>query len=330
MEIKDQLVATGSWPVKENPNSQRIAELQRYYRQLSEKEKIERERARNISRRNQYIPSNDKYGLKAIVMRKKMGLAMTGLNLNEDFKVDPIEPAQAVDEPEALSDDFYTKPFDLNKVTTIEQRLEYPEFQPETVSDMMPKHSRLSVKCSQRCRKCDHYLSKPEFNPSSIKFKIQLAAVYHVPEVKIMKSMATVNDEKPVVITILNPLDYPTQVFLEPSDDVTQEEWDTASVRLPTCALFLSARDDAAEFDEPIEQQPFCDDPKVVVFRDANKIAVGIFVTAVRANVDARISFKMRYDYKNLVSALQGENKKPEAEALNQTVLINLGPPATN
>jgi dynactin 4 len=34
------------------------------------------------------------------------------------------------------------------------------------------------------CR-CEHNLSKPEYNPTSIKFKIQLAAYYHVPEIVI-------------------------------------------------------------------------------------------------------------------------------------------------
>ena len=29
--------------------------------------------------------------------------------------------------------------------------------------------------------RCEHNLSKPEYNPTSIKFKIQLAAYYHVP-----------------------------------------------------------------------------------------------------------------------------------------------------
>jgi dynactin-4 len=35
------------------------------------------------------------------------------------------------------------------------------------------------------CGRCEHNLSKPEYNPTSIKFKIQLAAYYHVPEIVI-------------------------------------------------------------------------------------------------------------------------------------------------
>jgi len=61
-------------------------------------------------------------------------------------------------------------------VTTLTQRLAQPEFQTELVSDLFPAHKHLMIKRSQRCRSCEHNVSKPEFNPGSIKFKIQLAA----------------------------------------------------------------------------------------------------------------------------------------------------------
>ncbi len=37
-----------------------------------------------------------------------------------------------------------------------------------------------------RLQQCDHNLCKGEYNPSSIKFKIQLFALLHVPEVRIL------------------------------------------------------------------------------------------------------------------------------------------------
>ena len=61
-------------------------------------------------------------------------------------------------------------------VTTLAQRLAQPEFQTELVSDLFPAHKHLMIKRSQRCRSCEHNVSKPEYNPGSIKFKIQLAA----------------------------------------------------------------------------------------------------------------------------------------------------------
>lgn len=96
-------------------------------------------------------------------------------------------------------------------VTTLRQRLLQPDFQPAGASQLHPRHKHLLMKRSLRCRvgttsgfscphikggyfcvnhikiifylpflpqKCEHNLSKPEFNPTSIKFKIQLVAVW--------------------------------------------------------------------------------------------------------------------------------------------------------
>lgn len=52
-----------------------------------------------------------------------------------------------------------------------------PEWQPEKSSDLYPLHKHILVKRSLRCRHCEHNLSKPEYNPSSVKFKIQLGAL---------------------------------------------------------------------------------------------------------------------------------------------------------
>ena len=77
------------------------------------------------------------------------------------------------------------------------------------------------IKRSQRCRKCEHNLSKPEYNPTSIKFKIQLAAYYHIPEVIIYKiapasSSFLPGSECNFVLKLSNPTQHPTNVeFLD-------------------------------------------------------------------------------------------------------------------
>ena len=75
----------------------------------------------------------------------------------------------------------------FTQLTDVAQRLTQIEAQPETIGDIFPKHKHLMIKRSQRCRRCEHNLSKPEYNPTSIKFKIQLAAYYHVPEIVVYK-----------------------------------------------------------------------------------------------------------------------------------------------
>lgn len=110
-----------------------------------------------------------------------------------------VEPAIAYEETDDdLNPEIFTKTLNLSSgkiafqqitilscfkylfyvlVTTIQQRIRQPERQPVKTEDLIPIHKFLSVRRSQRCRFCEHNLSKPEYNPSSIKFKIHLGAL---------------------------------------------------------------------------------------------------------------------------------------------------------
>ena len=71
------------------------------------------------------------------------------------------------------------------------------------------------IKRSQRCRKCEHNLSKPEYNPTSIKFKIQLAAYYHIPEIivyKLANNPLVAGSECDFILKLSNPTQHPTNV----------------------------------------------------------------------------------------------------------------------
>ena len=79
--------------------------------------------------------------------------------------------------------DLLTEALDLCRVTRLPQRLAHLEHQPEHINDIfprctiitiaslttLPRHKHLMIKRSQRCRRCEHNLSKPEYNPTSIK-----------------------------------------------------------------------------------------------------------------------------------------------------------------
>ena len=70
---------------------------------------------------------------------------------------------------------------------------------------------------SQRCRQCEHNLSKPEYNPTSIKFKIQLAAFYHVPEViifQLAREPLKPGADTTFVLKVTNPTQHPTSFQL--------------------------------------------------------------------------------------------------------------------
>lgn len=91
-------------------------------------------------------------------------------------------------------------------VTTIKQRLAQPANQPETMKHLYPQHKNLSIKRSLRCRHCEHNVIKPEYNPSSIKYRIQLFASFHVPEIRFVRSDPLKAGEGAfITLKIINP-----------------------------------------------------------------------------------------------------------------------------
>ncbi|KAM9496423.1 dynactin subunit 4 isoform 1-T1 [Clarias gariepinus] len=342
--MADKSVASGGWQEPENPYTQRINKLIEYYQQLAQREKLERDR-KKLARRRPFMPQAfsqhtihvvEKYGLGTRLQRQRSGApisALYGLSLKEgeEQKEVSIEPAQALDEVEPLPEDYYTRPVNLTEVTTLRQRLLQPDFQPSGVSQLHPKHKHLLMKRSLRCRKCEHNLSKPEFNPTSIKFKIQLVAVSYIPEVRIM-SIPNLRHmkESQVLLTLTNPVESITHVSLFTCEEGDPDDINsTAKVLVPAKELVLAGKDAAAEYDELAEPQDFQDDPDVVAFRKSNKIGFFIKVIPQREDGDVTVSFKMRHDFRNLAAPIrQSEEGEPAVELiwLTHHVELSLGP----
>lgn len=75
-----------------------------------------------------------------------------------------------------------------------------------------------------RCKECSHSLCKPEYNPSSTKFKIQLAAYYHIPEIRVNEPPHLVaGKECTVKLSITNPTPMEMTAELKPLDEFDQE-----------------------------------------------------------------------------------------------------------
>ena len=318
--LPDQTVASGGWPDQENVSTERISALLEHYRSIAQREKIEKESRRFLGRKLSYLQLSDKYGLTTVVARKRAGLPPLAVGGGREDVSRPIDiaPAEAVDLD--MEDDMpatlMTEPLDLYTVTTMAQRLAQLELQPSTIAALFPKHKHLMIKRSQRCRRCEHNLSKPEYNPTSIKFKIQLAAYYHVPEIIIfrvgelspgktaqlvikvtnpsntgtvlqfltldkleeLKASETeeVKEEKPMVSAI-NPLRQPSIVK---SEDQT-EGLVTADVKLSDSQVYLPPKDEAAEFDDHgVDLAGHVDDKDLVVWRKNNKVGLRFEVTA--------------------------------------------------
>lgn len=123
-------------------------------------------------------------GVTAAMIRRKMGWAD---NTTTKTKQSMIAASVATDEIDELPADIFTQKVDLKLVTTVKQRLAQPSNQPINVKNLFPQHKSLSIKRSLRCKQCEHNVIKPEFNPSSIKYRIQMCASVHVPEVRLVK-----------------------------------------------------------------------------------------------------------------------------------------------
>jgi len=214
--LPDQTVASGGWPELENPHSGRILNLQEHYRAIAQKEKVEKESRRFFGRKLSYLQLSDKYGLTNVVARKRAGLPPISLGPGREELGRPVDlaPAEAVslDSEHDLPLDLLTEELDLCRLTQLPQRLAQLESQPELIGNIFPRHKHLMIKRSQRCRRCEHNLSKPEYNPTSIKFKIQLAAYYHVPEIVIYKvEPLAVGVSSKFVIKVVNPTNTGTE-----------------------------------------------------------------------------------------------------------------------
>lgn len=185
--IPDQSIASGSWPEPEYIHATRFAQLMEYHQSVVLQEKQEKQELwRRKTPKTKFPSLTDRTGVSVSLVRRQLG--WTDKATTPKVKVAEIKPSEATRAENDLPEDIFTKEISLKKFTTIEQRLAQPLGQPYTVNNLFPQHSSLSIKRSLRCRQCEHNIIKPEFNPISIKYRIQLFASYHIPEVRVIRA----------------------------------------------------------------------------------------------------------------------------------------------
>ncbi|KAI1303581.1 Dynactin subunit 4 [Halotydeus destructor] len=342
--IADQSTGSGGWPDVPTPDGRRLDVLYEHYRVIAQKEKMEKEKKRINPRTGHALHLLDKYGISASLSPKvraqfyaKMSMSVTSPtspvgsvgDLKSPSNV-PCDPAIAEDDQEnySLTGDFYEQDLDLNSVSTIEQRLAQVELQPEMRSKLYPMSHMLSVKRSLRCKECEHNLSKPEYNPSSIKFKILLAAYYHVPEIQIRALPVLVAGKTGTLeITIQNPSPYALHVTLEDSDD--SDDGTNCDVSLPQVEMIIPPKDDTLDIDidgsGTGKTNPTLESV-MVTFRKGNKLGLALPVT-LRHDVvgQHRIGFYLKHDFVNHVMLSPGSDKREtQVKFVSHKVAINL------
>ncbi|KAF5300149.1 hypothetical protein FQR65_LT09240 [Abscondita terminalis] len=373
--IPDQSAVSGGWPERENIHAHRLQEIQDMYKaimladkqQKMEKDKKKPRRYMSYTVSNQFILQikyricfKDRTGITASMLRKRIDFPDVPHPL---LKSKPKELSKAVakEEVEEFPEDLLTTPVNLSSVTTMEQRLVQPEWQPTTTDKLFPIHKHLQVKRSQRCRSCEHNVSKPEYNPNSIKFKIQLFAYYHIPEVRIITvEPLRAGKVSELLLKFSNPTQYQTTITLLPyqseedkdvREDQTEEKAPSSlthtslsrqpsiaikprliktavvsDVAIPNASFILPPRDDAAEYDDSGDTHNIQDDPKLVVWRKSNKAVIKLQITP---NEDLSIgnevvaAFTMQHIYVNTITTV--ENKEPQKCEHKVKVFLTLG-----
>jgi dynactin-4 len=213
--IPDTTSPTGPWTEPQNPEAAHLEEIAEYFRMLALREKTAKEK--KYVHKSKFLAAG-RHGV-AHLLPKRFPIQ----NPEEMGKAIPPPPYTAptfgIDELPELDDEFYNEELIPAKLTVLSQRIGQPETQPIKYSGLLPTRKHLLVKRSLRCRVCERNISKPEYSPASIKFKIQLNAYYHVPHVRLMKPL-----EEPllpgtktrIVLRIANPTQFPTTIKFLP------------------------------------------------------------------------------------------------------------------
>ncbi|CAG5083610.1 Oidioi.mRNA.OKI2018_I69.PAR.g10419.t1.cds [Oikopleura dioica] len=193
---------------------------------------------------------------------------------------------RTLEEMEGLPEEYLSEDgLDFWKTTSLKQRFDQPEHQPELTKDLYPRRLTMGVKRSLRCRKCDHNLLKPEFSPSSIKFKMHLIATSFIPEIRLFKPSEFSADglSAQVYLTVTNPTHSPMNIILLPfCDELPEDERTkrnfpviTGKIMLPTDSYEIPAKDTLLDYScltKTTENLPQSEDGKIVL-PQPNKVA---------------------------------------------------------
>ncbi|XP_050432256.1 dynactin subunit 4 [Adelges cooleyi] len=352
--VPDQPTSSGNWPVYKNTNDARILDLINYYKSLSLKEVFDKQRRSTKSYGRNYMHFLEKFGLNAMMARKRAGLPNFPMD-GAAYSTPQLNLIEAVEDVPGLPENIFEAPVDFKNTTTLEQRFATPELQDENVDNLFPIRKHLRVKHSLRCRVCEHNVVKPEYN--AVKFKIKHLAYYHVPEIKVIKcDPLQPGKSSQFVLKLCNPAQTSTIVSFEKLDvntinvireprrlegedlippkqlpePVTMTLNSLSSILIPEGEIKIAARDDTAEYDDTNEVNTDNDDPKFVCWRKGNKVALK-FEVIPRENtvkgINVQVGFVMNFMYLDTMSHVINQ-KQPQSILVPIKVVLNLPNPA--
>ncbi|KAG9509338.1 Dynactin subunit 4, partial [Fragariocoptes setiger] len=325
---------TNDLPDTQLLQSKRIDQVFDHYHALASREKNEREKRRVHPRSGNAMHLLEKYGISSSLSPKltaslraksyqtskltspsnKSNPTSPSVNLDKSTEkaisefVGPVASEEPQGYEELDAEFYYNRDFDLDAVSSIEQRLAQIELQPTRVDKFRPISKSLSVKRSLRCKVCEHNLCKSEFSPVSIKFKIQLSAFYHIPELRISPrgdhAQLKVNKFNLVELTIQNQTSNSLNVefnSIEQAEDDSDVS-DAHEIVLPPKPIQLKPKDETADIEHAPIGAPPVDEEAQIMFVRAHKVGIFIRVKPLAITHNLIIKFLMRHD----IVVLQG------------------------
>ena len=237
------------------------------------------------------------------------------------------EMGAIAEDPLPPSDNLYAEEVNLEDIPTLQQQLKDPVYQPEKSCDLWPCQLRLTGKKLHRCKGCDHILMKAEINLSSIRFKIQQAALHTFPQVRIAEMPTlTAGETNTVILSVTNPLSYAVKVSFKSCspEQLKRVKESLAAVTTPEGQYHLSPNDDVVELLDG-EASEVQDDPEFVHQRLPGKIFLKFRVNPEVTTEAVRFMFNMEFGHKSTVEA----DKENEMSVVNVPVLVRLIKPTS-
>eukprot|EP00040_Diaphanoeca_grandis_P026986 m.152324 g.152324 ORF g.152324 m.152324 type:complete len:560 (-) comp30801_c5_seq1:68-1747(-) len=176
----------------------------------------------------------------------------------------------------------------IDDVASLSQRFQNLAVQPSATCNVWPAPCKLLVKRSRRCRVCLHNMIKPELSPESIRYKMQLFASLHVPNLQFIEIPPLVVGEQATIVFVLsNPLDQAIEVVLSdtPSESAKTNVAPTSPTKSmsPTSLIGLPKSPDSTASPDTEEASGATPKEKLApmsaVVREVSKFAANATIT---------------------------------------------------
>ncbi|CAG9539777.1 unnamed protein product [Cercopithifilaria johnstoni] len=271
------------WPQYQFEDEQLLSAFLERMRNYAAVEKADRERHKYSKRRsNLGTVLLDRFGLQTMYNRRKAALAE---QTEKSFPV--LEPT---DDVSPLDNSIFNEhEIDVGSIATLMQEAKQPL---ANGRPLLPIRTPLAGRHSIRCKQCEHSLCKGEYSPTSIKFKIQVLAGNHVPDIRLSRQASLVaNQWCPIFLTISNFSATLARIIIFP---YTNEDESYVKCDSPMIELSVPNRDDTMEWDETLEKSAN-ETEGLIVFRRRHRIGIRLNVHATEGE-DRKLVLIVKYN----------------------------------